>query len=54
MFTLISSISFGLSQAAGPFLVHKFGWPTNMAILSNVIASMLLNFAGRKFFVFKA
>ena len=54
MFTLISSISFGLSQVAGPFLVQKFGWPTNMAILSNVVASMLLNFAGRKFFVFKA
>jgi putative flippase GtrA len=54
MFTLISSISFGISQSAGPYLVQKFGLPTNLAILSNVAASILLNFAGRKFFVFKA
>lgn len=52
-FTTVSGISFGLSQVAGPWLVSRFGVPTNLAILSNVVASMMLNFVGRKFFVFK-
>ncbi len=53
-FTLVSGISFGISQIAGPWLVKEFGVPTNVAILTNLVTSMLLNFAGRKFFVFKA
>jgi putative flippase GtrA len=52
-FTLVSGISFGLSQVAGPLLVKKFGLPTNIAIFTNMVTSMLMNFAGRKFFVFK-
>lgn len=52
-FTLVNGISFGLSQIAGPWLVLRFGVPTDLAILSNLVASILLNFAGRKFFVFK-
>jgi putative flippase GtrA len=53
-FTLVSGISFGISQIAGPWLVKQYGVPTNVAILTNMVASMLLNFAGRKFFVFKS
>jgi putative flippase GtrA len=53
-FTLISGIAFVISQAAGPWLVNRFGVPTNLAILSNVLTSMLLNFMCRKFFVFKS
>jgi putative flippase GtrA len=53
-FTLISGIAFVISQAAGPWLVNRFGIPTNLAILSNVLTSMLLNFVCRKFFVFKS
>lgn len=52
-FTLVSGVAFGISQIAGPWLIHKFGVPTNVAILTNLVTSMLLNFAGRKFFVFK-
>ena len=53
LFTVVSGVSFGISQVAGPWLVKEFGVPTNVAILTNMVASMLLNFAGRKFFVFK-
>jgi putative flippase GtrA len=53
-FTLISGIAFVLSQVAGPKLVTWFGIPTNVAILTNVLTSMLLNFVCRKFFVFKS
>ncbi len=52
-FTLVSGISFGISQIAGPWLVQRWGVPTNLAILTNLVASMMLNFVGRKFFVFK-
>jgi putative flippase GtrA len=53
-FTLISTIGFAISQVAGPWLVNQFGVPTNVAILTNTIASMMINFVCRKFFVFKA
>ena len=52
-FTLVSGVAFAISQIAGPWLVKEFGVPTNVAILTNLVTSMLLNFAGRKFFVFK-
>jgi putative flippase GtrA len=52
-FTLVSGVAFGISQVAGPWLVNQFGVSTNVAILTNLVASMLLNFAGRKFFVFQ-
>ena len=52
-FTLINAISFGLSQVAGPWLVHRFGVPTNLAIFSNTVFAALINFVARKFFVFQ-
>lgn len=52
-FTAASTLSFAISQIAGPWLVHRFGVPTIFAMATNVIASMLLNFVIRKFFVFK-
>ena len=52
-FTLINAISFVLSQIAGPWLVHRFGVPTNLAILTNAVFAALINFVARKFFVFK-
>jgi len=52
-FTLINGISFTLSQLAGPWLVHQFGVPTNLAILTNTVFAALINFVARKFFVFK-
>ena len=52
-FTGGSSIAFAISQFAGPWLVHQYGLPTVVAFLTNLAASILLNFAIRKFFVFK-
>jgi putative flippase GtrA len=52
-FTLINGLSFGLSQVAGPWLVHEFGVGTNVAILTNTVFAALINFVARKFFVFK-
>ena len=54
LFTLVSGVSFSISQIAGPWLIKEYGVPTNVAILTNLVASMLLNFAARKMFVFKS
>ena len=53
LFTLVSGISFVISQMAGPWLVKAYGMPTNVAILSNLFVSMMLNFAARKAFIFR-
>lgn len=53
-FTAVSFLSFGISQIAGPWLVSHYGISTKLAMLTNVIASALLNFVFRKFFVFKS
>ena len=53
-FTAGSTVAFLISQFAGPWLVHHYGLPTVIAIITNIAASVLLNFAIRKFFVFKA
>ena len=52
-FTAVSLVSFGISQIAGPWLVDHFGISTKVAMLTNVVASALLNYVFRKFFVFK-
>ena len=53
-FTAGSTVSFLISQFAGPWLVHEYGLPTGVAIITNIVASIFLNFAVRKFFVFKS
>jgi putative flippase GtrA len=53
-FMFVSAIAFTISLFAGPWLIKVFGLPTNVAILTNMVTSMLLNFAGRKIFVFKS
>lgn len=53
-FTGVSLASFALSQIAGPLLVSELNLPTWAAISTNTIASMLINFAARKFFVFQS
>ncbi len=52
-FTLINGLSFILSQIAGPWLVHQFGVPTNIAIFTNTVFAVTINFLARKFFVFR-
>ena len=48
-----SGASFLISQLAGPYLIKRYGLPTQVALVTNVVASMLLNFVIRKFIVFK-
>ena len=52
-FTMVNLVSFGISQVAGPWLIHQWNIPTWAAILTNAVASALINYAARKFFVFK-
>lgn len=52
-FTFFNLLSFTISQLAGPWLIKAYGVPTNVAILTNVAASIMLNFVLRKFIVFK-
>ena len=54
LFTAGSGVSFLFSQLAGPYLIKRFGMPTQAALVTNVIASILLNFVIRKFFVFQS
>ena len=53
-FTAGSTVAFLISQFAGPWLVQQYGLPTWVAIITNVATSIMLNFAIRKLFVFKA
>jgi hypothetical protein len=53
-FTGVSLAAFALSQIAGPLLVSEVNLPTWAAIFTNTIASMMINFAARKFFVFQS
>jgi putative flippase GtrA len=53
-FMFVSGVAFTISLIAGPWLIKMFGLPTNVAILTNMVTSMLLNYGGRKMFVFKS
>lgn len=54
LFTAGSGASFLISQLAGPYLIKRFGLPTQVALATNIVASMLLNFVIRKFIVFQS
>lgn len=53
LFTTISSISFVMGLAAGPYLIYRYGISTLLAQLFNQVTSVMVNFICRKFFVFK-
>lgn len=52
-FTLAGSVGFVVGLFAGPFLIHKYGINTVVAQGALVVASVMVNFVCRKFFVFK-
>jgi len=52
-FTLAGTVGFVAGIVAGPLLIHKYGVNTVVAQGSLVIASVMVNFVCRKFFVFK-
>ncbi len=53
LFTAGNCVAFLISQFAGPYLIKRFGMKTSHALMTNVFASMLLNFVIRKFIVFR-
>jgi predicted MFS family arabinose efflux permease len=52
-FYLVSGISFALGSALMGFLIHHFGLMTTIAFAANVVVSLLINYALRKYFIFK-
>ena len=52
-FTIISGISTLAGIAAGPLLIELFGISTGASQLSLLVTAVLVNYACRKFFVFK-
>jgi len=53
LFFMVSFISLILGTALAWILIHHFGLSTASAYLANAAASLSVNFAGRKFFVFQ-
>ncbi len=52
-FSLISTLGFVIGLAVGPMLIQIYGINTLVAQLALVVASAMVNFVCRKFFVFK-
>lgn len=53
LFLLVSLISFLLGSALGAYLVGRFGLNEYLAKGGNIVASILINYLCRKFWVFK-
>jgi len=53
LFTIISFISFAIGELLPVWLVNSFNVPNNVAHLSFVISSAMVNFVCRKFLVFE-
>ena len=52
-FYFISAISLAGGLVAGPWMIKVYGISTILAQLSMVVASVLINYVCRKFFIFK-
>ena len=53
LFFLVSGASFALGSAAQTALIALFGLSTSVAFATNLVASVLINYAMRKFVIFK-
>ena len=53
LFFMVSFLSLVLGTALAWALIHSFGMSTAAAYAANAVASLSVNFAGRKFFVFQ-
>ncbi|MFI5350082.1 MAG: GtrA family protein [Elusimicrobiota bacterium] len=53
LFYGISGTSFAIGTGLGWLLIKKAGLPTSYAYGANGVASLLINYAGRKFIIFK-
>ena len=52
LFYIVSLISFVAGTALGAGLIALFNAGTAIAYLANMIAAVLINFAGRKYYIF--
>lgn len=53
LFYLVSGASLVIGSAMMGFLIRRFGMLTTYAFGSNIFAALLINYAMRKFFIFK-
>jgi putative flippase GtrA len=53
LFYMVSGVSFLIGTSLGTALIQFLHWTTTMALIANVVASVLINYAGRKFYIFK-
>ncbi|HTS19282.1 MAG TPA: GtrA family protein [Verrucomicrobiae bacterium] len=52
-FYLVSGVSFVIGTSLMGFLIHHFGLMTTIAFAANGVVSLLINYALRKYFIFK-
>ncbi len=53
LFTAVSLLAFSVASICGPLLIRLYGIPTHLAQVFFIISSALVNFASRKFLIFK-
>ena len=53
LFYLVSSNSFALGTGIGTSIIYFAHTTTTVAFLANMVASLAINYAGRKFLIFK-
>jgi putative flippase GtrA len=53
LFFALSTVSFSLGTGLGWLLIRWLGLPTTYAYAANGVASLAINYAGRKFLIFK-
>ena len=53
LFYLVSGVSFGLGTGIQTWLIYQFGFQTTLAFGANLITALLINYAMRKFVIFK-
>lgn len=53
LFYLVSGVSFGLGTGIQTWLIYQFGFQTTLAFGANLVTALLINYAMRKFVIFK-
>lgn len=53
LFYVVSIVSFAIGTFVGWLIIRAFGLSTTVAYLANMIASLMINYVCRKYFVFK-
>ena len=53
LFYLVSALSVGIGVALGALLIHGFNLSTSFSYVAKVVTTTLINFAARKFIIFK-